>query len=107
MITLDQLRREEIIQAHHWKVAKWFAELPEDSPALKSIAADGHLIDSSLNKHARRQEIDPYKLLFTSCVARETILTNETVIGVLRESLNAVFREMCRQGKSFDGQANT
>lgn len=107
-MNLDRLRSAELIQAHHWKAARWFSELPNDSPALKSIAADCHLINSRLNKFERRKTVDVYKLLFTSCVARETISTDETVIGVLREGLNAVFRVMCQtKGKQFDRQTDT
>lgn len=106
-MTLDQLRREQKIQAHHWKAAKWFAVLPPHSELIKTIAADCQLIHSRLNKIERQKNINVYKLLRRSCVARETIEPNELIIGVLRESLNAVFRAMCKQGKSFDGQANT
>ena len=106
-MTLDQLRRTEQLQAHHWKAAKWFAELPPQAEVHKTIAADCQLIHSRLNKIERQKKINVYKLLHRSCVARETIEPNELIIGVLRESLNAVFRAMCRQGKSFDGQTNT
>lgn len=105
--TIDSLHNNKNIQAHHWAAAKWMAEQTTTSPAFIEIAESCKLIEACENKFARRQNIDPYTLLFKVCVARETIPTNETVIGVLREGLNAVSRAMARAGKNIERQTNT
>ncbi|MEP6826985.1 MAG: hypothetical protein ABJA10_02800 [Aestuariivirga sp.] len=94
MATLDQLRKERIIQSHHWQAAQWFAELPRYCPARQFIAEECRSIEALRNKFARRMNVDPLKLLQKACVSHETIPDNEHVVGVLRESLNAVARAM-------------
>lgn len=95
-MNIEQLRRAEQIQAHHWKAAKWFSELPANEPLLKTIQVDCLSIDTRLNQYTRTSKVDPYKLLVKICVARETIMADEITLGVLREALNAVFRIMRR-----------
>jgi hypothetical protein len=95
-MNIEQLRRAEQIQVHHWKAAKWFAELPANEPLLKTIEADCLSIDTRLNQYTRASKVNPYKLLVKSCVAREKIIANEITLGVLREALNVVFRIMRR-----------
>ena len=94
MATLEQLRREHILQAHHWQAARWFSELPSSCAARKFIYDELCIIAANGNRATVKLNIDPGKLLESACVLRETIQPNEHVIGVLRESLNAVSRAM-------------
>ncbi len=92
--TISNLRSAQLIQAHHWQAAEWVKGIPADHIAQKNIKAGCMLIGARTHRIGRHGFLDPYKLLFKACVARETFEQNEPVIGVLREVLNMVHREM-------------
>jgi hypothetical protein len=93
-MTIDQLRRTELIQAHHWQAAKWFTEqVLMGSANVKLIAVRCREFEATLSNCG----IDSFELLHRAVVARETVSDSEKVIGVLREVLNIAYRVMNRE----------
>lgn len=89
-MTIDELRKTEAIQAHHFQAAKWFTEqVLFASPKVKLIGLRCREYEAT----TRNFGIDSFNLLHRAAVARETISNDIKVIGVLREILNIVHRE--------------
>jgi hypothetical protein len=90
-MTIDQLRRTEQIQPHHWLAAMWFIDQVLTGGAnLKIIAIRCRELDTI----SSRYKIDSYQLLHRAVVSRATLDDKESVLGVLREALNMVHRVM-------------
>ena len=95
-MTLDQLRREQTIQAHHWQAAKWFVDqILCGSAAVAQIRHDCRQLEVSSACYG----LDSFALLTRAAVARETLQHSEKIIGVLRETLNVVDRVKRREGR--------
>lgn len=88
-MTLEQLRRELVIQPHHWQAARWLQDhvVIGTHPAMKPQAL--------LSAPA-------FDLLLRACVSRENLSDDHRIIGALRESLNVIHR-MMRQEKLING----
>lgn len=92
-MTIDELRKTEAIQAHHWKAATWFAEQVLMGTAnVKLISVQCREFEASLSNCG----IDSFDMLTRVCVSREKIPSSEKFIGVLREALNVIHRTMPR-----------
>ncbi len=93
-MTIDQLRRTELIQAHHWQAAKWFTnQVLQGSANVKLIGVRCREFEATMSNCG----IEPFELLHRAVVSREPISDNEKVDGVLREVLNIVHHVMNRE----------
>jgi hypothetical protein len=81
---LAELRKAQILQAHHWKAAEWFKQHQNHSAVVDAC----HLI--ARNNISTR--INPYELLVRVCVKGMNIGNGDAVVGILREALNACHR---------------
>jgi hypothetical protein len=91
---LAQLRKIGTLQAHHWKAAVWFAELPISCDLRTMVRVDFDLIA----RQNRSVSIHPYDLLRKACVEDRPISGGPDVVGILREALNAAHRIMNLKG---------
>jgi hypothetical protein len=92
-INIAALHKEKLITQNQWEAAVWFAELAPKSPPWHAVRHACNDVAELNRAHA----IDPWLILNRCCVSRVTIERRDMVIGVLRESLNAVHRVMKRQ----------
>jgi hypothetical protein len=95
-MNLTQMHNEKLIQAHQWRAAQWLPIAVINTSLAKNIQDACANIDTRLNSYSKKSNIDPYDVMMKVCVDRKQIPVDEITIGVLRESLNAVFRIMKR-----------
>ena len=87
-MNIDALRKTGELQGHHWLAIRWFEESWPRRQSRIAIGRACRNVEASLACGG----IDPFVLLHRAIVARETLSHDPKVIGVLRETLNAVYR---------------
>ena len=83
-MTLEQLRRELVIQPHHWQAARWLQD---------------HLVIGTDPRMKPQALLSPpaFDLLRRACVSRENLPNDDRVVGTLREGLNVIHRMMLQE----------
>jgi hypothetical protein len=92
---LEQLHREKLIQAHHWRAAIWLQENSADKIALREIS---HACTAVILDHSHKK-INGFDLLITAVVHQKEFYANDKSTGVLRECLNIVARHAALREK--------
>ena len=81
MIQMEALRKTGELQSHHWRAAKWFADLHPRARLRREIAFDCLGLET--------YGLNAFQVLSVA-VSRGAVEPSPKVIGVLRESLNIV-----------------